>query len=70
MIPCDIIIPIWNQLECTTRCIESIGRNTKTPYRLILIDNASDKETRDYLERLKLSFGFMKHLLLQITATP
>lgn len=46
---CDIIIPIWNQLACTTKCIESIKRNTKISYRLILIDNASDNDTRDYL---------------------
>ena len=52
---CDIIIPIWNQLEFTKDCIDSIARNTGYPYRLILIDNASDKDTRDYLESVKNS---------------
>lgn len=47
---CDIIIPIWNQLETTRECLESIVRNTRCPYRLILIDNASRGDTKSYLE--------------------
>jgi len=47
---CDIIIPIWNQLDHTRQCVEHIVKNTSYPYRLILIDNASDAETRAYLE--------------------
>ena len=50
---CDIIIPIWNQLEATRECIDSIMRHTDYPYRLILIDNGSDRETEDYLKGLK-----------------
>ncbi|MCA9400231.1 MAG: glycosyltransferase family 2 protein [Candidatus Omnitrophica bacterium] len=49
---CDIIICIWNQLEMTRQCIDSILQNTKFPYRLILIDNASDQPTKEYLENL------------------
>jgi len=50
---CDIIIPIWNQLEFTKDCIGHIIKNTLYPYRLILIDNASDAPTKQYLEGLK-----------------
>lgn len=50
---CDIIIPIWNQLETTRECVENIFKNTKIPYRLILIDNASDADTKSYLAGLK-----------------
>ncbi len=50
---CDIIIPVWNQLEATKACIESIFGNTDYPYRLILVDNGSEKETKIYLESLK-----------------
>jgi GT2 family glycosyltransferase len=50
---CDIIIPVWDQLENTRDCIENLIKNTHFPYKLILIDNASDKETRAYLESLK-----------------
>ena len=49
---CDIIIPIWNQPALTRRCIEAIGRKTRTPHRLILIDNGSEEDTRSYLEGL------------------
>ena len=50
MIVCDVIIPIWNQRERTQRCLESVLRNTALPIRLILIDNGSEPETRDWLE--------------------
>lgn len=53
----DIIIPVWDQLEATAECIDSILRNTNRPYRLIVIDNGSAPDTRGYLERLKNKYG-------------
>jgi GT2 family glycosyltransferase len=50
---CDIIIPIWNQKDITKDCIESIIRNTRYPYRLILIDNASDETAASYLAQVR-----------------
>jgi len=50
---CDIIIPVWNMKKLTEQCVNSIVRNTKFPYRIIIVDNASDDETRRYLESLK-----------------
>lgn len=50
---CDIIIPVWNHKDITKDCIDSIIRNTVYPYSLILIDNASDADTKTYLESLK-----------------
>ena len=50
---CDIIIPVWNQLALTRDCIESIFKNTASEdYRIILVDNASDDETKNYLDGL------------------
>ncbi|MDP2912815.1 MAG: glycosyltransferase family 2 protein [Candidatus Omnitrophota bacterium] len=49
---CDIIIPIWNQLEFTRDCIKHLICSTRFPFRLILIDNGSGEETRRYLEGL------------------
>lgn len=46
----DIIIPVFNELEVTKSCFESIRNNTDTPYRLIVVDNGSDKETGAFLE--------------------
>ena len=50
---CDIIIPVWNQLQNTKDCIDSIRKNTSYPYNLIIIDNASDKDTALYLDSIK-----------------
>ena len=50
---CDIIMPVWNQLEVTKECVDSIMKTTAYPYRLIIIDNRSDAETKKYLEGLK-----------------
>lgn len=52
---CDIIIPVWNQLAFTKDCIESIAKNTGGDYRIVVVDNASDYETRTYLEGLRSS---------------
>ena len=49
---CDIVIPVWNQLEYTKKCVRSIKLNTTIPYQLIIIDNASDTETATYLYEL------------------
>jgi GT2 family glycosyltransferase len=54
---CDIIIPVWNQLDVTKECIESILNNTGYPYRLIIIDNGSDKEAEEYLRTLQQKEG-------------
>ncbi len=53
---CDIIIPVWNQLSFTKDCVDSILKNTAgVDYRIIIIDNASDSDTKIYLENLKIS---------------
>jgi len=54
---CDIIIPVWNELESTRQCIDKIKENTHYPYRLIVIDNGSLKPTSGYLESLKGVFS-------------
>ena len=50
---CEIIIPVWNQLERTRRCLTSILAHTRAPYRLLLIDNASEKPTQQFLEQFR-----------------
>jgi glycosyltransferase involved in cell wall biosynthesis len=49
---CEIIIPVWNELARTRRCLEAIREKTRTSYRLIVVDNGSEEETRRYLETL------------------
>jgi GT2 family glycosyltransferase len=50
---CDIIMPVWNELEATRECVDSLTKNTGYPYRLVIIDNASSRETAVYLTGLK-----------------
>ena len=53
---CDIIIPVWNERELTKACIESLRKNTRYPYRLIIVDNGSEPATENYLKNLKNEF--------------
>ena len=46
----DIIIPTFNQSDYTIRCLESVHKHT-TGYRVIWIDNGSDKEEVRRVER-------------------
>jgi GT2 family glycosyltransferase len=50
---CDIVLVAWNQLEYTKLCIKSIMRHTDVPSRLIIIDNGSAPDTKDYLRSLR-----------------
>lgn len=48
---CDIVVPIWNQPELTGRCLQSVARHSADGTRLILVDNGSDRPTRELLVR-------------------
>ena len=58
---CDIVIPVWNEKALTQNCIERIKKHTRYPFRLIVIDNGSNKQTSDYLkdEKNKLTYSFV-----------
>ena len=40
--PVSIVIPLYNQLEYTRGCLESLRRTTSADVELILVDNASN----------------------------
>lgn len=48
----DIVIPVWNQLNFTKQCLESVFAHTRYPFHLIIVDNASNQSTKSYLEKL------------------
>jgi len=52
---CDIIMPVYNRLDLTKGCLDSIYARTRIPINLILIDNASFAETKDFLEGFRAS---------------
>lgn len=46
----DIVIPLYNQLPFTRRCLSTLRRETDGPFRLILVDNGSTDGTREFLD--------------------
>jgi GT2 family glycosyltransferase len=53
----DIIICVHNAKDDVKRCLEAIIRSTFAPYSLILIDDGSDNETKEYLIEFAQSQG-------------
>lgn len=50
----SIIIPVFNKVEFTRKCLEAIIKNTpRELYEVIIIDNASTDGTRDFLKCLE-----------------
>ena len=45
----SLVIALYNQINYTRRCIESIRECTAIPYELILVDNGCVDGTREYL---------------------
>jgi GT2 family glycosyltransferase/glycosyltransferase involved in cell wall biosynthesis len=48
--PVDLIVCVHNALDDVKICLSSVVRFTRPPYRLILIDDGSEPDTRRYLE--------------------
>lgn len=51
---CDLILPVWNQLEFTRDCIKSLSVTVDVPVRLLVINNGSTDGTTEYLRTLTL----------------
>lgn len=50
----SIIIPVFNNLELTQKCLESISRNTDySDYEVVIVDNASTDDTADWLRSIE-----------------
>lgn len=51
----DIVIPVWNELQYTRCCIDSIiGKTDPEKFNLILVDNGSDIKTADWLRKFAM----------------
>ncbi len=49
----DIIVPVFNALDFTKRCLSSVVRNSDVPFRLIIVDDAStDSAVEPWLRSL------------------
>lgn len=53
----------YNRLEFTKKAITYLKERTKTPYRLIVVDNNSNDGTQEALFALKQN-GYIQHLIL------
>lgn len=49
----SIVIPVFNQLEYTKKCIDSLLKDSeRAPVEIIVVDNASTDGTREWLDQL------------------
>ncbi|MCB4792831.1 MAG: glycosyltransferase family 2 protein [Elusimicrobia bacterium] len=51
----SIIMLTFNQCKLTQKCVESIKKYTGSEYELIVVDNGSEDDTKEYLEQLQSS---------------
>ena len=64
----SIVMPVFNQIEFTIKAFASFRANTRIPFELILVDNASSDGTKDIMEflpgvkiiRNEINQGFVK----------
>lgn len=60
----SIVVVTYNNVALTQGCIESLLRNTTYPnYELIIVDNASTDDTRNYLRYLSRNEGHINIVL-------
>lgn len=63
--PVDIVVPVYNGYELLQPLFSSVAERTSTPYRLIVVDDAStDPRVRDLLASLKPANRNCQELLL------
>lgn len=58
----DIILPVYNSLHVVKLCIDSVLARTEWPYKLIIVDDASDEKTKEYLH--VFAEKYPQHLVL------
>lgn len=63
MEPIDIVMVTMNRKEFTEKSILYLKERTKTPYRLIVVDNNSTDGTQPFLLNMKEK-GYVQHIIL------
>ena len=61
--PVSLVIPVYNQLDYTRQCLDSIARCTDQPYELIIVDNASTDGTQEFFRDVKATIITNQHNL-------
>lgn len=49
----SVIMAVWNQLCYTRLAVDSILKNTDSPFELVIVDNGSRPDVREYFDSLK-----------------
>jgi len=49
----SICIPTFGALDYTKMCLESIPKNTDSEYEIVIVDDVSPDNTREFLDTLK-----------------
>jgi glycosyltransferase involved in cell wall biosynthesis len=65
----SIVVPIFNASECLRELLVDIGRYTVNRYELILIDDKSDEETRNFVHSVDLPKGSKNRLIKVLNRT-
>jgi GT2 family glycosyltransferase len=55
--PVDVVVCVHNALNDVQSCLQSVFKHTNQPYTLILVDDGSEAETRDYLLDFAQRYG-------------
>ena len=61
---CYIIIVVYNSINYTIRCIDSILNSQNSKYKIILVDNGSDSKIKDDLKVHLISLNLNKTIKL------
>lgn len=60
-----IVMLSWNRLEETRRAVRALSQNVSLPFRLVLVDNASDGDVPQALAELARQYPFIELKLLR-----
>jgi GT2 family glycosyltransferase len=58
----DIVVPVFNSLHVVRPCLDSVLRNSSAPFRILLVDDASDTYTAAALDDYAASNDVVKLL--------
>ena len=60
----SVIIPTYNRSYTLKRAVKSVLKQTHKDFELIIVDDGSTDETRDYLSELKIKFPTKKLIVI------
>ena len=59
----DVVVPVHNALDFVKVCVRSVVENTTVPHGLVIVDDGSDRATRDWLREVAARFPHVSLLV-------